>query len=49
MGDFNTRLYHNQISGLEYHIGSAIFSSSIDDDLLPSTNLSFMTDFLQDN
>ena len=49
MGDFNTRLYHNQISGLEPHIGTAIFSSAIDDDLRPSTNLSFLTDLLQDN
>ena len=35
IGDFNTRLYHNPISGWESHIGSAISSSWIDDDLLP--------------
>ena len=49
MGDFNTRLYYNQISGLESHIGSSIFSAAIDDHLLPATNMSFMTDLLQDN
>eukprot|EP00435_Cladocopium_sp_Y103_P034618 s736_g9.t1 len=49
MGDFNTRLYSNQLDGLQDHIGNTIFSSTIDDDILPTTNLSFMTDFLQDN
>ena len=49
MGDFNTRLYHNQISGLESYIGPSTFSSSIEDDLMPSTGLSFMIGFLQDN
>ena len=41
-----TRLYSNQLDGLQSHIGSAIFSTDIDDDLLPSTKLSFMIDFL---
>ena len=49
MGDLNTRLCYNQISGLESHMGTSNFSAAIDEDLLPSTNLSFMTDFLQDN
>eukprot|EP00435_Cladocopium_sp_Y103_P072569 s37_g40.t1 len=49
MGDFNTRLYSNQLDGLQDHIGNTIFSTTVDDDILPTTNLSFMTDFLQDN
>ena len=48
-GNFNTRPYHNQISGLEFHIGPSTFSSAIENGLLPSTNLSFMIHFLQDN
>ena len=41
MSDFNTRLYQNQLEGLEPHIGPYTFSSTIDDDLLPHNNLSF--------
>ena len=50
MSDFNTRLYQNQLEGLEPHIGPYTFSSTIDDDLLPHNNLSFfLTEFIQDN
>ena len=49
MGDFNTRLYSNQIEGRQSHIGPATFSTEIGDDLLQATNLSYMIDFLQDN
>ena len=37
MGDFNTRLWQNQLDRLESYIGLCTFSSTIEDDLLPPT------------
>lgn len=46
MGDFNTPLYSNFLDGLHDHIGSATFPTSTDEDAYPTTNFSYLTEFL---
>lgn len=40
MGDFNARLYSNFLRGLSDHIGQYAFSTTIDEEHYPQTNLS---------
>ena len=45
MGDFNTRLYSNQLDGLGHHIGPVVFSMPTEADL-SDNNFTHMLDFL---
>ena len=48
MGDFNTRLYANQLEGLDRHIGPVTFSPPTEADLAQN-NFTYMLQFLVQN